>query len=145
MIKKNGRNLASLAGSLLLALVASALLLGCNISDGPAPANPNFGGQWQATISVVSGSSQGNSFDVTVWLVQNGSEVTGTFDNGLGLAGSLEGDVGGNQLSFSMIQNPPCPGQFSGSVHIDGDILRGDYEGTACNGPVGAEFEATRS
>ena len=128
----------------LLAATAGLLLLACTSNDDLGR-DFDFAGVWDAQISVLSGPNTGAQFPVILTISQNGRDIFGTFTSPGGAAGTLIGTVRSNQAEFTIVQDPPCAGNFEGNGYItDRGLLLASYGGTACNGPLTAELTATR-
>jgi hypothetical protein len=83
---------------------------------------------------------------VTFTIVQQGSEVSGTWTTTGGTSGTLTGTVTGERLTIQAKQMNPCPGDFIGTAAIgeNGATLGGSYTGRACGGVVTASFTVVR-
>jgi hypothetical protein len=101
-------------------LLAVPLLLAQDSeSDNSQPTN--IGGAWQISWQARNGSQQ-----ATVQIQQDGTKLSGTFQD-LGGSSPLTGTVAGNNLSFSVqIQGRPMTLVFTGT--IDGDKMSGTFQ-----------------
>jgi hypothetical protein len=112
---------------------------------GAAPVPGTLGGTYTGAIS---GSQRGQpiSMRVTFTIVQQGSEVSGTWTTTGGTSGTLTGRVTGERLTIQAKQMNPCPGDFIGTAAIgeNGATLGGSYTGQACGGAVTASFTVVR-
>jgi hypothetical protein len=107
---------------------------------GPSGLNGTYSGE-------ISGDARGQRFTmrVTFTLVQNGTELVGTWSTTGGTAGTILGVVEHGRIAeFRVRQVHPCPGEFVAAVLVDGTVLRGQYGGSDCGGAVTASFEAVR-
>jgi hypothetical protein len=97
----------------------------------------------------ISGNTRGQPFSmgVTFTLVQSGNQIAGTWNTTGGTSGTVIGVVEeGRVTHFRARQVNPCPGEFVGTLVVDGNgaLLRGQYAGSDCSGAVKASFQATR-
>jgi len=58
----------------------------------------------------------------------------------------LSGSVSGQTFTFTLTQNAPCAGSFTGhgTVAADDSTLRGSYSGSDCGGTVSTTITAAR-
>lgn len=99
-------------------LTASLLLAQDSQSKNSQPAN--VGGAWQISWQGRSGTQQ-----ATMQIQQDGSKLSGTFEDASG-SSSVTGSIAGNNLSFSVqIQGRPMTLAFTGT--IDGDKMSGTF------------------
>jgi len=101
-------------------LLAAPLLLGQDSqSNNSQPAN--IGGAWQ-----ISWQARSDTQQATMQIQQNGSKLSGTFQDASG-SSSVTGSVAGNNVSFSVqIQGRPMTLAFTGT--IDGDKMSGTFQ-----------------
>jgi hypothetical protein len=101
-------------------LVAVPLLLAQD-SESNNSQSANVGGAWQISWQGRSGSQQG-----TMQVQQDGSKLSGTFQDSGG-SSPVTGSVAGNNVSFSVqIQGRPVTLAFTGT--IDGDKMSGTFQ-----------------
>jgi len=125
----------------LLALAAATLLVACDYNTNSHPAWEDFSGTWNAQIM----TSTGSSFPVTLMITQDRGALWGTFTNGGAIHGTLAGSVARDVATFTVMQDPPCPGTFQGDVRLVApDSFEGTYSGNGCTGPLDATITATR-
>jgi hypothetical protein len=101
-------------------LFAAPLLLA---QDSPSNTSQpaNVGGAWQISWQGRSGTQQG-----TMQIQQDGSKLSGTFQDASG-SSSVTGSIAGNNVSFSVqIQGRPMTLAFTGT--IDGDKMSGTFQ-----------------
>jgi hypothetical protein len=103
-----------------ICLLAAPLVLAHDSeSNNSQPAN--IGGAWQISWQARSGSQQ-----ATMQIQQDGSKLSGTFQDSGG-SSPLTGNVAGNNVSFSVqIQGRPMTLAFTGT--IDGDKMSGTFQ-----------------
>lgn len=103
-----------------ICLLAAPLLLAQDSeSNNSQPAN--IGGAWQ-----ISWQARGGSQQATMQIQQDGSKLSGTFQDSGG-SSPLTGSVAGNNVSFSVqIQGRPMTLAFTGT--IDGDKMNGTFQ-----------------
>lgn len=101
-------------------------------------------GNWVFTITVTGGSQLpvGTVFQVDVTYQQSeDGKITGRTVTEGGLTTDLQGKVCGTHVTFTLRQNEPCPGSFSGTAEItDGMFLSGSYTGRDCHGTLEANI-----
>jgi hypothetical protein len=117
---------------IFICLLAAPLLLAQDSgSNNSQPAQPaNIGGAWQITWQSRSGSQQ-----ATMQIQQDGSKVSGTFQDPSG-SSPVTGSIAGNNVSFSMqIQGRPMTLAFTGTV--DGDKMSGTFQPQGGSGARG--------
>jgi len=130
-------------------VVLMVFFVGC--SDSPAPFSPVptgesiIEGYWVGQGDVTGGNmaSVGQRFDLTMTVSQVGNGVTGTVMDENGSVFDLAGTVKGQSLTFTLTQDKPCAGTFTGSATaMNGDTkIIGDYSGNGCRGSITAEFK----
>jgi len=100
-------------------LAAPLLLAQDSQSNNSQPAN--IGGAWQISWQARNGSQQ-----ATMQIQQDGSKLSGTFQDASG-SSSVTGSIAGNNVSFSVqIQGRPMTLAFTGT--IDGDKMSGTFQ-----------------
>jgi len=100
-------------------LAAPLLLAQDSQSNNSQPAN--IGGAWQISWQARNGSQQG-----TMQIQQDGSQLSGTFQDASG-SSSVTGGIAGNNVSFNVqIQGRPMTLAFTGT--IDGDKMSGTFQ-----------------
>jgi hypothetical protein len=106
---------------IFICLLAAPLLLAQDSqSNNSQPAN--IGGAWQ-----ISWQGRGGSQQATIQFQQDGSKLSGTFQDSAGASSQLTGSVAGNNVSFSVqIQGRPVTLAFAGT--IDGDKMSGTFQ-----------------
>lgn len=100
-------------------LLATPLLIAQDSqSNESQPAN--IGGAWQ-----ISWQGRGGTQQATMQIQQDGSKLTGTFEDASG-SSSVTGSVSGNNVSFNVqIQGRPMTLAFTGT--INGDKMSGTF------------------
>ena len=102
-----------------ISLLAASLLLAQNSESNSQPAN--IAGSWQ-----ISWQGRGGSRQATMQVQQDGSKLSGTFQDESG-SSQLAGSIAGNKVSFSVqIQGRPMAVAFTGAV--DGDKMSGTFQ-----------------
>jgi hypothetical protein len=105
---------------LLICLVAAPLLLAQDSgSNNSQPAN--LAGAWQLSWQGRGGQQQG-----TVQFQQDGSTLSGTFQDSQGASSSLTGSVSGNNVAFSVQIQGRMTFAFTGT--ITGDKMTGTFQ-----------------
>ena len=100
-------------------LAASLLPAQDSESNNSQPAN--IAGSWQ-----ISWQGRGGSRQATMQVQQDGSKLSGTFQDESG-SSQLAGSIAGNKVSFSVqIQGRPMAVAFTGAV--DGDKMSGTFQ-----------------
>ena len=100
-------------------LVAPLLLAQDSQSNNSQPAN--IGGAWQISWQARTGSQQ-----ATMQIQQDGSKLSGTFQDSGG-SSPVTGSIAGNNVSFSVqVQGRPMTFAFTGT--IDGDNMSGTFQ-----------------
>jgi hypothetical protein len=101
-------------------VVAPLLLAQDSESSNSQPAN--LAGAWQ-----ISWQGRGGSQQATIQIQQDGSKLSGTFQDSGGSSSQMTGSVAGNNVSFSVqIQGRPMTLAFTGT--IDGDKMSGTFQ-----------------
>jgi hypothetical protein len=99
-------------------LVTPLLLAQGSQSNESQPAN--IGGAWQ-----ISWQGRGGTQQATMQIQQDGSKLSGTFEDASG-SSSVTGSVSGNNVSFNVqIQGRPMTLAFTGTVN--GDKMSGTF------------------
>jgi len=102
-------------------LLAASLLLAQDPQSNNSQA-ANIGGAWQISWQARNGSQQ-----ATMEIQQDGSKLSGTFQDSSGSSSSVSGSIAGNNVSFSVqIQGRPMTLAFTGT--IDGDKMSGTFQ-----------------
>lgn len=137
---------------LIAIILTVAIIISCSKDNGNnsnpiAPqATADISGKWIATITVTGGEQMpvGTEYSVIFTYTQSGSNVTGNFVTEGGLTGQITGTVNGNNFTFTLTQNNPCPGTFNGSgtINESEDQISGSYTGSDTNGTMEAQFTA---
>jgi hypothetical protein len=111
-------------------LLAAPLLLAQDFqSTNSQPAN--IGGDWQISWQARNGSQQ-----ASMQIQQDGSKLSGTFQDASG-SSSVTGSIAGNNVSFSVqIQGRPVTLAFTGT--IDGDKMSGTFQPQGGGGGSGS-------
>jgi hypothetical protein len=100
-------------------LVAPLLLAQDSQSNNSQPAN--IGGAWQISWQARTGSQQ-----ATMQIQQDGSKLSGTFQDAGG-SSPVTGSIAGKSVSFSVqVQGRPMTLAFTGT--IDGDNMSGTFQ-----------------
>lgn len=97
---------------------------------GKAPAG-NVSGTY---VGTESGYQNGSAFSaqISVTIVQSGSDVSGTWSSSAGTSGDVSGTyTGGSFEPLKISQTQPCQGTASGSVKSEGDTLSGAVYGNS--------------
>jgi hypothetical protein len=103
----------------ILLLAAPLLLAQDSESTNSQPAN--IGGAWQISWQARSGTQQ-----ATMQVQQDGSKLSGTFQDSSG-SSPVTGNIAGNNVSFSVqIQGRPMTLAFTGT--INGDKMSGAFQ-----------------
>jgi PKD repeat protein len=95
----------------------------------------NVSGTWVGTYSTgVISSAQ-----VTYYLSQSGTNVSGTYFTSTGVGGEGEGiysgTAAGDIITFTLNQTTPeCLGAFSGTAYVSGNYMEFDFTGSDCGG-----------
>jgi hypothetical protein len=101
-------------------LLTAPLLLAQDSQSNNSPPS-NVAGAWQISWQGRSGTQQ-----ATMKVQQDGSKLSGTFEDASG-SSSMTGSVAGNNVSFSVqIQGRPTTLAFTGTV--DGDKMSGTFQ-----------------
>jgi hypothetical protein len=115
MVQKTGRTiLAILHIAFLMVLVVSCR--GGGIAD--------YTGEWAGLCKC------GNEIHVIAFkIIQNSSEVSGTFQTSQTTSGDISGLVSGKTLHFKLIDHN-CLGRYSGTAILDADKINLSYSGS---------------
>jgi hypothetical protein len=112
----------------------------------PTTPSDSLSGTYAGTVT---GEQEGQrvTMRMSVTLIQQGQEVTGTWAASGGTSGTLHGAMAESSiLTFRVKQLTPCPGEFTGTAvvaHAEPTLI-GSYVGRGCRGPVQASFSAVR-
>ena len=133
-------------------ILTVAVIISCskdngNDSNPVAPLAPaDISGKWIVTVTVTGGEQMpvGTEYYVIFTYAQSGNNITGNYITEGGLTGQITGTVNGRNFTFTLTQNNPYPGTFSGSgtVNESEDQISGSYTGSDTNGTNEAEFTA---
>ena len=144
----------SLIGVVLLGLLAAACGGSSNLATAPSSAI-SVSGTWSGTSTdsttpaLGTGGMMGQAGmgTMTLQLVQNGSNVTGTMGfSGMGnnmMRGTFTGTMSGEDMNFTMnlptgsMMSGSCSAQANGTAHMNGTsmTMTGSYSGTnSCTG-----------
>lgn len=99
-------------------------------------------GDYTGTVIETEGGFT-DTYQADVTLSQTGTDLSGTWSNDEGEAGTVEGTVAADAVAtFTLTQQQPCAGSYSGTINISngGNTLTGTYTGTYCGGSVRATF-----
>src|SRR5258707_10078858 len=106
---------------LLFSFLLAAPLLLAQDSQSTNSQAANIVGGWQISWQGRNGSQQ-----ATMQIQQDGSKLSGTFEDSSG-SSSVSGSISGNNVSFSVqIQGRPMTLAFTGT--IDGDKMSGTFQ-----------------
>ena len=101
-------------------LLATPLLL-AQSSDSNNSRPADIGGAWQ-----ISWQGRGGSQQATMQIEQDGTKLSGTFQDSGG-SSPVTGNIAGNNVSFSVpVQGRPMTLAFTGT--IDGDKMSGTFQ-----------------
>jgi hypothetical protein len=136
---------------LALALLLSALVISCGGDDGDGgptgPQNADIAGTWDALITVTGGTQGpvGTRFTAVINVSQADANLGGSWSAPSG-SGPFIGSIAGRAVEFTLQQDVPCPGSFSGTgtVAASGEQIDGTYSGSFCAGTIDASFSAFR-
>lgn len=103
---------------------------------------PTLGGSYTGTVS---GTYAGAPFSAAInfMLTTSGSAVSGSWTvPAFGNSGTIAGTITGSTLGFTLTQNFPCMGTYSGSGTIENGGLRlsGSFSGSDCQGAASGSF-----
>jgi hypothetical protein len=86
------------------------------------------------------------SAEISFALSTSGSVVTGSWTTDAGVSGTLTGTISGSTLTFTLAENVPCTGSWSGTANIQqaGAFLSGSFSGSDCGGSGTLTFTAER-
>ncbi len=87
-----------------------------------------------------------DSIPLSLTLTHSGASFAGTWEAD-SAAGTITGTVTGSSVSFTLRQNLPCDGTFTGTavVTFDGDRIRGTLSGSDCTRTLDATFVVDRT
>lgn len=135
-----------------LFVIALLLAYGCDdgsnsAADVPVDLNGRFLG-----IALVTGGTAyppNASYPVLFTLSQSGSAITGEYgtgSTGSDTSGTVVGTVSGRTLAFTLTEDAPCGGTFTGSATVGRSSVSfsGAYSGDDCSGTTEASFSASK-
>jgi len=134
-------------------VLALLLAFGCSSgeSDSVADAPVDLNGSSLGVAVVTGGTAYppNTSLVVVFDLVQSGDTVTGEYDTSGTVRvtrGTVAGTLSGRTLSFTLTQEFPCDGTFSGSatVSASGIAFSGPYSGNDCAGTTEAWLSVSK-
>ena len=106
----------------LICLLAAPLLVAQDSeSNNAQPAN--IGGSWQ-----LSWQGRGGSQQATIQFQEDGSKLSGTFQDSGGSSSQLTGSVAGNNVSFSLQVQGRRTMTLAFTGTIDGDKMSGTFQ-----------------
>lgn len=112
----------------LICLLAAPLLVAQDSEPNNAqPANIN--GTWQ-----LSWQSRGGSQQATIQFQEDGSKLSGTFQDSRGSSSQLTGSIAGNNVSFSLQVQGRLTITLAFTGTIDGDKMSGTFRPQAGGG-----------
>ena len=133
-------------------VVALLLSYGCggggdSVADTPVDLNGSSLG-----VAVVTGGTAyppNASYPIVFDLVQSGNTVTGEYSTAATLgatSGTVAGTVSGRTFSFTLTENVPCGGSFTGSTTVasSGISFSGPYSGADCSGTTEAWLSVSK-
>ncbi|MBN1999717.1 right-handed parallel beta-helix repeat-containing protein [candidate division KSB1 bacterium] len=108
----------------------------------------SLNGTWYILITVTGGDKlpEGTQYSADVVLQQNeNGAFSGTIDAGDKMTANISGQVSGIQFTFTIKQNLPCSGTFTGSGEFteNGRKISGSFSGNDCNGRLSADVIST--
>lgn len=139
----------------VIPVFVAALLLACGCSSGEGdsvaetPVNLNGTSLGIALVTGGTAYPPDTSFPITFDLIQTGDTVSGEYQTsatGRPTNGSVAGTLTGRTLSFTLTQDVPCGGAFTGSATIasSGISFSGPYSGGDCLATTEAWFSASK-
>ena len=133
-------------------VVALLLSYGCggggdSVADTPVDLNGSSLG-----VAVVTGGTAyppNASYPIVFDLVQSGNTVTGEYGTGAtgsDTSGTVVGTVSGRTFSFTLTEDAPCDGTFTGSATVSSSSISfsGAYSGDDCSGMTQASISASK-
>jgi len=137
------RRIPSLAGILLVALMAAGCASGGGAPESAGPTFPQVAGEWSGSITV-----QGEAVPGTFLITQSGADLEGTFRApALELVASGSGAVlPDGSVSMSLSYNLQCPGTatMTGDLSTDGTQISGTLLASDCTGNIDGSFRFSR-
>jgi hypothetical protein len=139
----------------IIPVLGASLLLayGCDSggSDSVAQTPVDLNGT-SLGIAVVAGGTAyppDASFPIVFDLVQTGTTVSGEYTTSATAYvthGTVAGTLSGRTLSFTLTQDSPCAGAFTGSATVasSGTSFSGPYSGSDCAGTTEAWFSVSK-
>jgi hypothetical protein len=120
----------------LTGLVLIVALSGCSDDDDSSalPANIGFNGTFTGTLTLTPQGGAPVQSMITVTLTVS-SPLTGDFSTDNGTTGSISGDASGDSATFAATIDPPCQGDFNGTMVLSAGSLAVDATGQDCDGP----------
>jgi len=133
-------------------VVALLLAYGCgggneSVADAPVDLNGTSLG-----IALVTGGTAyppNASYPIVFDLVQSGNTVTGEYSTAtttVATSGTVAGTVSGRTFSFTLTEDVPCSGTFTGSATVASSSISfsGAYSGDDCSGTTQAWFSVSK-
>lgn len=100
-------------------------------------------GYWQGTNT--ASQLPGRKIPVAFVLNQSGSSVTGGYVAASGVYGDGSGSFSGTQGTMTWTNSTPsCPGTYTNSYALVGNVLSWTYKGDDCLGPETGSGQAVR-
>ena len=117
-------------------------------SGGTGPTSFDLTGTFEGVIVLRADPFTGfvDSIPLSLALTHSGASFTGTWEAD-SAAGTITGTVTGGSISFTLRQNVPCDGTFTGTAvaTFDGARLRGTLSGSDCTRTLDATFVVDRT
>ena len=133
-------------------VVALLLSYGCggggdSVADTPVDLNGSSLG-----VAVVTGGTAyppNASYPIVFTLAQSEDTITGQYNAaavGYPTSGTVAGTVSGRTFSFTLTENVPCGGSFTGSTTVasSGISFSGPYSGADCSGTTEAWLSVSK-
>jgi hypothetical protein len=133
--------------------LALALAYGCSSGGSDSVANtPVDLNGTSLGVAVVTGGTaypKNTSYPIVFDLVQSGSTVTGGYSTAAtarATSGTVAGTISGQTFSFTLTENLPCSGSFTGSTTVasSGISFSGPYSGADCSGTTEAWLSVSK-
>lgn len=70
---------------------------------------------------------------VTLFLIQNGSSVSGSYSTGSGTSGTVSGTISGSSLSVNIVEGAPCAGTYGGTLTVSNTLISGTISGSSAS------------
>jgi hypothetical protein len=134
-------------------VVALLLAYGCsddnNSTSGDGPVDLTGHSLGVAVVTEGTAYPPNTSFPILFDLVQSGATVTGeysTADADTPTSGTVAGTISGRTFAFTLTENVPCSGTFTGSASVpsSGISFSGLYSGADCSGTTEAGFAVSK-